>query len=80
MDELKAGHKGLAGHVDVTNAFHQTTHTDPGDHFPWNRYLDMVQGELDEDENMDQKRFTELFNAALDDPNIRRKLALYPWQ
>lgn len=34
--------KGLCGHVDVTNAFHKSTHTDPGGAFPWDNYLAMV--------------------------------------
>lgn len=33
--ELQAGKKGVCGHVDITNAFHKTTHTDPGSGYPW---------------------------------------------
>lgn len=40
---LKAGRKGFAGHVDVTNAWHESTHTDPGTAFPWVSYLLLVQ-------------------------------------
>ncbi|WP_425955764.1 peptidoglycan recognition protein family protein [Xylanimonas sp. McL0601] len=34
--------RGIAGHVDVTNAFHKSTHTDPGDAFPWPEFLARV--------------------------------------
>lgn len=41
--ELKAGKHGICGHVDVSNAFHETTHWDPGPAFPWVEFLDRVQ-------------------------------------
>jgi len=40
---LLDGRHGLCGHVDVTNAWHQTDHTDPGAHFPWDWYLAKVK-------------------------------------
>lgn len=43
VEELKAGKRGLCGHVDVTNAFNGGKgHTDPGVAFPWDLYLEMV--------------------------------------
>lgn len=36
---------GICGHVDVTNAFHQSTHTDPGPYFPWAQFMGWVQDE-----------------------------------
>ena len=33
--DLKAGKRGICGHVDVSNAFHQSDHDDPGPDFPW---------------------------------------------
>jgi N-acetyl-anhydromuramyl-L-alanine amidase AmpD len=41
--ELKAGRRGLCGHIDVTRAFRKGTHTDPGVDFPWDRYLRYVR-------------------------------------
>lgn len=41
--DLLAGKRGICGHVDVSNAWHQTTHTDPGTQFPWDYYLDRVR-------------------------------------
>ena len=34
--------KGFCGHHDVTLAFKKSTHTDPGKHFPWQRFLGRV--------------------------------------
>lgn len=39
---LKASKKGFCGHIDITNAFHLTTHTDPGN-FPWDYYMERVR-------------------------------------
>lgn len=40
--DLVAGKHGICGHVDVSNAFHQTDHGDPGPNFPWDTYLHWV--------------------------------------
>lgn len=44
--DLLAGKHGICGHVDVSNAFHQSTHTDPGHYFPWSQFMAMVQSEI----------------------------------
>lgn len=41
--ELICGAKGIAGHVDATEAFHKSTHWDPGPNFPWDTFMDMVR-------------------------------------
>jgi N-acetyl-anhydromuramyl-L-alanine amidase AmpD len=43
-DEVRAGGRGICGHVDVTKAFPERkgTHWDPGPNFPWARYLELV--------------------------------------
>jgi len=38
--DLIVGNRGVCGHVDVTNAFHQSTHTDPGVNFPYAEVID----------------------------------------
>jgi N-acetyl-anhydromuramyl-L-alanine amidase AmpD len=37
---------GICGHIDVTNAFHGSTHWDPGPNFPWESYLNRVNAIL----------------------------------
>ena len=43
--QLKAGAEGICGHVDVSNAFHQTDHSDPGSGFPWDEFMHLVNRE-----------------------------------
>ncbi len=35
VSNLLAGDRGYCGHVDISNAWHQSDHTDPGPGFPW---------------------------------------------
>lgn len=44
--DLLAGGRGFCGHVDVTNAWREVDHTDPGPSFPWSMFLDMVNEEM----------------------------------
>ena len=42
--QVRAREKGICGHVDVRSAFPgSTSHWDPGPHFPWSQFLDMVR-------------------------------------
>ncbi|HUR74465.1 MAG TPA: N-acetylmuramoyl-L-alanine amidase [Sporichthya sp.] len=43
--QVKAGKHGICGHVDVSNAFGQTDHSDPGAGFPWTHFMDLVHGD-----------------------------------
>lgn len=43
---LRLGRKGICGHDDVRDAWHQTDHWDPGA-FPWRRFIRMVNEEAD---------------------------------
>jgi hypothetical protein len=44
VEQVKDGEtRGICGHVDVTEAFHLSTHTDPGKNFPKDRYVELVQ-------------------------------------
>jgi hypothetical protein len=40
--DLKAGRRGICGHVDVSRAFGQSSHWDPGV-FPWRRFMRRVR-------------------------------------
>jgi hypothetical protein len=42
---LRLGFRGIAGHIDVSLAWKQTTHTDPGLGFPWDAFIAMVNSE-----------------------------------
>jgi hypothetical protein len=42
--DLRAGKRGICGHVDVSNAFHQSDHDDPGPDFPWAEFMAAVKG------------------------------------
>ncbi|WP_446924560.1 hypothetical protein, partial [Klebsiella pneumoniae] len=44
MADLKAGKRGVCGHVDVTDAWHQSDHDDPGPWFPWDKFMAVVNG------------------------------------
>lgn len=40
--QVKSGHKGFAAHDDISKAYKQSTHWDPGPNFPWNYFLGRV--------------------------------------
>ena len=42
-DDLAAGRRGLTGHNEVSDAFGQSDHWDPGDGFPIEAFLDSVR-------------------------------------
>lgn len=50
--ELRKGKRGICGHVDVSNAWHQSDHGDPnmGGNFPWEHFLNLVSGSEEEDD------------------------------
>ena len=49
VDDIQKGMRGIAGHVDFTNAFPQLggTHQDPGPNFPWDHYIELVAAAID---------------------------------
>lgn len=42
--DLLAGHRGVCGHVDVSAAWRQSDHFDPGPNFPWVEFMTAVTG------------------------------------
>lgn len=44
VDDLKAGRRGITSHWNVSLAFGQSTHTDPGGGFPVTQFMDWVTG------------------------------------
>jgi N-acetyl-anhydromuramyl-L-alanine amidase AmpD len=45
--EVKAGWRGICGHVNISEAYHLTDHTDPGPTFPWDQFIALIQGDDD---------------------------------
>jgi len=45
--ELEAGNEGIIGHVQATAVFKKSTHTDPGEHFPWDYFIERVKHHLE---------------------------------
>ena len=46
-DQLRAGEKGIVGHIQVSAVFPGTGHSDPGVNFPWEHFMDRVQANYD---------------------------------
>jgi hypothetical protein len=44
--QVRAGQKGICGHWDVSRAFGQSSHWDPGEYFPWATFMTMVRAEV----------------------------------
>jgi N-acetyl-anhydromuramyl-L-alanine amidase AmpD len=40
--ELAAGGRGFVGHDQVSRVYKRSDHTDPGEHWPWDRYMHLV--------------------------------------
>ena len=69
--EYPNGPRGIVGHVDCTRAYPEDggDHTDPGDAFPWDVFLDLVRDEMEEEELTPAERtwIEGLFKAYKDD-------------
>lgn len=42
--QVKNGMSGICGHDNVSDAFHQSDHDDPGPYFPWDKFIAAIQG------------------------------------
>ena len=40
--EVRAGKRGICGHAEISQAWHESDHTDPGGGFPWDHVIDLV--------------------------------------
>lgn len=43
--DMRAGARGICGHADVSAAFRESDHTDPGNNFPWDVFMQLVREE-----------------------------------
>ncbi len=41
-EQLELGHKGIVGHIQVSEVYKLSDHTDPGPNFPWSEFMSMV--------------------------------------
>lgn len=42
--QVKSGMSGICGHDNVSDAFRQSDHDDPGPYFPWDEFIAAIQG------------------------------------
>ena len=47
--DLRAGRRGITGHVQVSDAFKRSDHRDPGTQFPVEAYLELVLAQMDDE-------------------------------
>lgn len=52
--DLRAGKRGVCGHVDVSNAWHLTDHGDPGSAFPWNYFMALLHDNPPKEDDVPQ--------------------------
>lgn len=44
--QVRAGQRGICGHAEVSGAWRETDHTDPGPNFPWDVFIELVKQRL----------------------------------
>jgi hypothetical protein len=63
--DLKAGKRGITTHANVSKAFGQSTHTDPGTNFPIDYYMDLLRGDDDEMELSDTVTIPSTYSSSV---------------
>jgi hypothetical protein len=63
-DQIAAGVKGIAGHVDVNAVYHASNHYDPGPNFPWDYFLGRVRVHAGQQPPPPKRNVTELQKAV----------------
>lgn len=61
VQDLLAGKRGITSHNNVSIAWKQSTHTDPGPQFPVDTYLDLVKGPQPEPQPIEEEEDMPLF-------------------
>lgn len=41
--DVRAGRRGVCGHGEISGAWHESDHSDPGANFPWDVFIDKVK-------------------------------------
>lgn len=65
--DLLAGRKGICGHADVSHAYAQSSHTDPGPAFPWVEFMSAVSQSQGAAEVELSDRLPDLYTGKPDD-------------
>ena len=72
--DLLAGRRGIFGHADVSAAWHEVDHTDPGPNFPWDVFLAKVRARLNPNKpqggNTTMTELSGVSAAALNDAKL----------
>lgn len=70
--DLRAGRSGICGHADVSAAWRESDHTDPGTGFPWDVFIEMVKGEedLDAQQNAYLEEIWRATSQGVDKPEL----------
>jgi N-acetyl-anhydromuramyl-L-alanine amidase AmpD len=67
VSELQAGKRGICGHVDVSQAWKQSTHWDPGPGFPWDQFMTYVRAAAADLQNTTPAPAKDWFDMATQD-------------
>jgi N-acetyl-anhydromuramyl-L-alanine amidase AmpD len=67
VSELQAGRRGICGHVDVSQAWKQSTHWDPGPGFPWDQFMTYVRAAAADLQNTTPAPAKDWFDMATQD-------------
>jgi N-acetyl-anhydromuramyl-L-alanine amidase AmpD len=70
VSELQAGKRGICGHVDVSQAWKQSTHWDPGPGFPWDQFMTYVRAAAADLQNTTPAPAKDWFDMATQDDLI----------
>lgn len=52
--KVRGGAEGFCGHDDISEAFHESDHWDPGPNFPWGQLFDLIEEDIVTPEDMEQ--------------------------
>lgn len=83
-NDMKAGRGGFCSHDDVSKAWGQSQHWDPGTSFPWDQYLSLIKGtsgggtpgEDDDDMTPEDRKLLNDLKERLDDSEWREEQLL----
>lgn len=69
-DEVRSGKRGICGHNEVSQAWHESDHTDPGAGFPWDEFITRVKARMNGKDTTTMPELTGVSAAALNDAKL----------